>query len=327
MDFGRVRLATPNPPVPGVSIRPRITKADNLQIRDQRLWDESERSESIRACLSASDSQARLKSGVSPPLLKPVYANGRCLTWGTILPMTQTERWIHGQFTQGLGMDDDVTSLPTRPLYVISKASTSSGLVIRPTLVHPVISSATIPVGSMDADALLGKCREGINLIKGSTHSPRHRIKPSEGVDKLIGRFSVRAVDLESAEGNRKPTAPTSVNMSSSCIMFVVALGGKVWTCRPSMETLRLMSSKSVHKVSTRTHMGRLYIYLWSDVSGNDSHIKLSSNGAFTLVGSPSAVRGLAKSFKAVVEETLSGIGAHRDLVSTLMVSTVSDEP
>ena len=252
-------------------------RADKLLSRDQ-----------INACIKAWDAVAREKGRVHGDKMKTVYSNERCLTWGTPLPMTLSEAVMHNKFAQGMGVED-VSDMESRPIYVVGRWLLEGEMILTSAVVHPTIATATVALSpNVDGSEALLRCFDGMDVVsEPSSGRMNHAVGTSGGKVRLMGRFSLRGSESAHISKGEVPEPPTYANMSSSCIVFVVSLRGKTWVCHPTMRTIRLLSFRTEGKIHSNVHSERLVIYGWDRSDTYDSHIKVSSNGSVTVVGSP----------------------------------------
>lgn len=297
---------------------------DYSTIADQRAKDVALSRSQVARTVSSYGSEQREKDKVDKNLLGSLYSNSRCLTWGTVFPMTNVERHVHRLFSEGLGIESDPTEVPWRPIYEIASCRLGDKMIVSASIVHPAIATCTVPIGNMDGEEASLRCLDGIDIVSPpSSGSFSHRVTVDRGRRKLSGRMALRTFasgNISQEDGAEK--LPTYVNMSSSCLLFQVSMSGKCWTCSPSVECLRLIRSKCGDKFSVSMANNRLMIHLWLSTASNDTHIKVSSNGSLAAVGSPSLIGGVAGVLAQVIEHVLSEREWCVELLDTLRVTS-----
>lgn len=293
-------------------------------IANQRARDMVVSKSQVATTLSGNDSVLREKDKLPRHLMGMVYANSRCLTWGTPFPMTSLERHVHRLFSRGLGIESDPTELPWRPIYELASCKLGPQMFITACVVHPAIATCTVPLGATDGEEACLRCLDGIDILsEPSSGNFNHKVTVERGKRKLSGRMAMRAFRPDHREhDDEEGTLPTYVNMSSSCLLFQVSLMGKSWTCSPSVECLRLIRSKCSDSYSVSMANNRLMIHLWLSSTSNDTHVKVSANGSLTVVGSPGLVEGVAGTLSQMLGQLLSNKDWCIELLDTLRVTS-----
>ena len=67
----------------------------------------------------------------------------------------------------------------------------------------------------------------------------------------------------------------------------------------------------------------RLLVHIWLSAASNDTHIKISTNGSLTTVGSPDLVGGVAMVLAEALEYLLSEQEWCMELLGTLRVTSM----
>lgn len=252
--------------------------------------------------------------------VRGIVANSRIFDWGTVLPMTESELRIHDSVCRGLGTTLDLRALNTRPLHVIGSWNYGGAMTLHVVLTHPTISTSSIQIPSWIApnDAMKVANRNQITVRSGTSTPGEHGIdiRHAQGVG-LRGRFALRTLDAEWKAHDLEPPQPTLVNMSSSALMFIVAIKGLVCVCQPGHDTLGLMSSRNSGTYSSKYQGGRVMIHA---PGPGDSHLKVSATGSTTYVGKPSLVGPVFEGFKQLIVDMCNDSYIARTMVQSARV-------
>jgi|SRR5882724_4325837 len=309
-----------------VDVKRRNIKSEE-DLADTRRAEKELSRDQIQARLKEWEVTARNEANFHGDRLKTVYANERCLSWGTLHPMVSSEEAIHDRLAQAIGIDK-VSHLESRPLYVVGKWLLEGEMVVSALVVHPAIVTSTVAINNDadEVDALL-HCYSNMRVVsEPSSGKSSHVIRTSAGRTRLMGRFSLRGSEKCSLSLGRQLELPTYVNMSSSCLIFVVSLRGNSWVCNISVETCRLLSAETQGSVHSNLHNERLIIYAWRRSDVRDSHIKLGSNGSLTFVGAPNDMPTLLETLCDMINRIGDNSASCRGLLGTLKVASTLGE-
>ena len=198
-------------------------------------------------------------------------------------------------------------------------------MIISGCVVHPAIATCTVHISDMDEDEACLRCLDGIGIVSGPLSGNfNHKVTVDRGRKKLSGRMDLRTFWSDrTKQEDARGSIPTYINLSSSCLLFQVSLSGKCWTCSPSTDCLKLICSRCGNKFSMDMVNNRLLVHIWLSAASNDTHIKISTTGSLTTVGSPNSVGGVAMVLAEALEYLLSKQEWCMELLGTLRVMSM----
>lgn len=298
-------------------------------LRDQGTAEEIESRAKVTSTLRAYESSKAPSIQGDRVLLRPVYYNARCSTWGTTLPMTEGERDVHRLFSLGITGDIDPPLGPFRMTYVLGTWKLNGKVILSVSMMHPAIATATVSIKNKSKRDPIHDCLDNMHVVSEcSSGLSRHGIQTDGLSRKLRGRFALRLDRNRAPSRDPDVSSVSFVNLSYTSLIFHVSISGVTWTCIPTYDTLRVMHNNSISPGATRIGNGRLFVYGWQCEAQDDSHVKISHNGTTTFVGSPVNIPSLCKSVRDLVYSACSKPLSCVQLMSTLaLVSRAGDLP
>ncbi|KAI7894723.1 uncharacterized protein EV154DRAFT_560091 [Mucor mucedo] len=186
------------------------------------------------------------------------------------------------------------------------------------TVMQPDIATMSV---EYDKD-LVGLVSQWISHIDIVSQSTSRSNKASAFRFSTSGRAVGRLIPTvtQIMEADNIEFKPIFINMSHSSLLFTLKYKDKLYTCRPTSETLNLFYSHGKMRDLLTRGDGSLSVYQWNKFNRNCTHLTLSQNGEISILGSVEIVEDVVSNFKELIYSSMRSVHNITMLIDTSQV-------
>lgn len=187
--------------------------------------------------------------------LEGLYANFRISSWGSIYPSSHWENRIQQDIAKGMVIEAMKTNAITRPIIIVGTWKLCKSVTVTVFFLSPAVSSSVQKASSLPED-IISHAIDHVQVESPSSNMKDNVcITKSYGPMKMSGRLVCSVANVIESnptfkDYSQEVTAPISLHLGCSKLMYFIQHDHNTYTCTTSLTTLekfRLYADKSIN--------------------------------------------------------------------------------